>query len=177
MTATDPFNSSYVLTEALAKAIGLDSGVFLDGYCGFNGPAYGFDPAVDGTTCDSRFGLYEVIKHEIRELLGGAAGLSANWGGPSTLDLYTYSAPHVRNAVLAGPRYASFDGGITLSEMLFNNSAGGDFGDTSAPPGPLLAWTGGGNIAVPAPVSDLRSMTAGGWGLTPAGLAAAGLTS
>ena len=95
LPSTDPTNGgTFHVSTAEAKALGLNSGSFLDGYVGFSaGGVFDYDNT-NGITA-GQYDFMGTVMHEISEVLG-----RETMDGQSTtyypLDLFHYSAPGVR---------------------------------------------------------------------------------
>lgn len=160
-------------TAAAGRAIGLDTppALYADGTVAEGAP---FDGIVTfNSTALIRFarpaiaGYYDGLvfcEHEIDEVLG--LGSHLNLPPPSSAnfrpqDLFTWSAPHVRNTNAAGIRYFSIDPGVTKIVDL-NQAPPGDHGDWASmgcpKPYPLVQYAYGcpgltANITLSSPAS------------------------
>ena len=168
LPSTDPTNGgTFYVSTAEAKALGLDSGSFLDGYVGFSaGGVFDYDNT-NGITA-GQFDFMGTVMHEISEVLGRETmdGQSATY---YPLDLFHYSAPGVRTFSGTTAGYFSVDNGQTVLNR-FNTSTSGDFGDWSGvisndaanafgSPGLVSSFT----------ASDITAMDVIGWNLASAG--------
>jgi hypothetical protein len=197
----EPTGSQFFLTSAEAKALGLvnpTSG--LDGYVGFgslSGTGYSWNTAASPTgsntnTGTHQFDLQSVALHEISEIMGriGMEGASVNGKSTDTpLDLFNYQSHGVLELPGNGG-YFSTDNGTTHLGT-FNNASlnGGDIADWAS----ATSTTQSNTVGLPAGVkvydafdafgfpgyngdvsqSDVVELTALGYKLTPAGVAAA----
>jgi hypothetical protein len=131
-----PFDTAVYASSANGRAVGLGTspysfvdGVPYDGTVTINSgqPVTFVRPPTSGT-----FDAQTVTEHEIDEILGLGSYLNENFGSlPRHLqpqDLFSWSAPGVRNVLPSGMRYFSIDGGNT-DLVEFNQDPNGDFGD------------------------------------------------
>src|SRR5262249_53305198 len=122
LPATDPTNGgTFYVNSAEQKALGLQSGVYTDGFVGFNaGGVFDYDSS-DGV---SGYDFVGTALHEFSEVLGRELmdGLSATY---YPLDLFHYSASGVRTFSNGG--YFSVNNGQTNLNTF--NAGGGDAGD------------------------------------------------
>jgi hypothetical protein len=130
-------STNVITASADGRAIGLATPpvLFADGSVGAGGPydgivtinsapTFSFTRPPAGGTYDAE----RSTEHEIDEVLGFGSFL--NVGGSDLLpqDLFSWSAPGVRNLTGSGTRYFSIDGGAS-NVVGFNQTAGGDAGD------------------------------------------------
>ena len=112
LPSTDPTNGgTFYVSTAEAKALGLDSGSFTDGYVGFSsGGVFDYDNT-NGVTA-GQYDFMGTVMHEISEVLGRETmdGQGATY---YPLDLFHYSAPGVRTFSGTTPGYFSVDNGQT----------------------------------------------------------------
>jgi len=197
----EPTGSQFFLTSAEAKALGLvnpTSG--LDGYVGFgslSGTGYSWNTAASPTGANSntgakQFDLQSVALHEISEVMGriGMEGASVNGKSTDTpLDLFNYQSHGVLELSGNGGYFSTNDGTTHLGT--FNNASlnGGDIADWAS----ATSTTQSNTVGLPSGVkvydafdafgfpgyngdisqSDVLVLTALGYKLTPAGMAAA----
>lgn len=146
------------------------------GWVGFQNMSFDLTP--DGSTCGAGlYSLYGVMMHEFTEVLGRACDVpSADYFG----DLTTFSGPGVRNTTGSGQRGPSADGNSFL--RLYNQNAGGDWGDLAGNPTDAFDAFGTPGFAPsrgrtqPLATADWQIMTLLGWGLSATGLNNAGIT-
>src|ERR1019366_193536 len=179
LPSSDPTNGgNFYVATAEAKALGLDSGSFTDGYVGFSSGA-GFDyNNSDGVTA-GQYDFMGTVMHEISEVLGRETmdGNFSGGSGYSPLDLFHYSAPGIRTFSGTTPGYFSVDNGQTNLNN-FNTNPGGDFGDWAGSAGndSALAYSSGGVLNSFTP-TDLTVMNVLGWNPTSSGPAAPTIAS
>jgi hypothetical protein len=159
-------------SSADGRAVGLATPpvMFADGSVGPGGPYDGivtinanapFDftrPPAPGAV-DAR----RSIEHEIDEVLG----LGSNIGRYSDLrpqDLFSWSAPNVRNLTATGSRYFSIDAGIT-NLVGFNQDPDGDYGDWLSAPCPQATPYVQNAFSCPDQVDDVTATSPEGIGL------------
>ncbi len=129
-----------------------------------------YDPAIGSN--NGNFSLYDVCLHEITECLGRNSGINNGFNNPNTVDFFMYSAANTPNTTLGTQRYLSHDLGTT---NICSFATSSDAADENGNPGSIFdASYGGYHSALSA--ADLKFMTLIGWGLTTAGLVAAGLS-
>lgn len=180
LPSTDPTNGgTFWVTTAEAKAIGLDSGSFTDGYVGFSGAANIFDfNTSDGVTA-GQYDFMGTVMHEISEVLGRETMNGQTFSGTraySPLDLFHYSASGVRDFAGTTPGYFSINAGQTnLSN--FNTNSGGDFGDWAGNTIDAANAYGTPGVVSPFSTADLTVMDVTGWNLSATGPAAPTITS
>jgi len=199
--ANEPTGSQFFVTSAEAKALGLvNPTAGLDGYVGFgslSGTGYSWNTAASPTGSNSntgvrQFDLQSVALHEISEVMGriGMEGASVNGKSTDTpLDLFNYQSHGVLELSGNGG-YFSTDNGTTHLGT-FNNASlnGGDIADWAS----ANSTTQSNTVGLPSGVkvydafdafgfpgyngdvsqSDVMELTALGYRLTPAGIAAA----
>ena len=122
LPSTDPTNGgTFYVSTAEAKALGLDSGSFTDGYVGFSaGGVFDYDNT-NGVTA-GQYDFMGTVMHEISEVLGRETmdGQSATY---YPLDLFHYSAPGVRTFSGTTAGYFSIDNGQTVLNNFNTNPA------------------------------------------------------
>ena len=172
LPSSDPTNGgTFYLSTANAKALGLISGSFTDGYVGFSS-SLPFDyNNSDGVTA-GQYDFLGTVEHEISEVLGRET-LDGQSGEYTALDLFHYSASGVRD--LNSPRtagYFSVNGGQT-DLANFNTNSSGDYGDWAGSVGndSALAFASPG-VVEPFSATDLTAMDAIGYNLAATGPAA-----
>jgi hypothetical protein len=170
--------SFYWTSTAEAKALGIYSGTGADGSIGFSSAAGTFDyNAADGVT-PGQYDFAATVAHEFSEVMGrlmldgGRVSFFPHSFTP--LDLFHFSAPHVRSFTGTKPGYFSVDGGVTNLEN-FNTNSAGDYGDWSSAKG-ADAFNAFATPGTPLPISsaDVTALDAIGWNV---GSAAAGATT
>jgi hypothetical protein len=200
-TTNEPTGSQFFITSAEAKALGLvNPTTGLDGYVGFgtlSGTGYSWNTAASANgsntgTGPNQFDLQSVALHEISEVMGriGMEGATVNGKPTDTpLDLFNYQSQHALELSGTGG-YFSIDGGTTHLGT-FNNASlnGGDIADWAS----STSTTQSNTVGLPSGVnvydaydafgfpgyngdvsrSDILELTALGYKLTPAGVAAA----
>jgi hypothetical protein len=170
----------YWASTAEAKALGLYSGTGADGSIGFSSTAGTFDyNAADGVTA-GQYDFVGAVAHEFSEVMGrltldgGRIGFWPHSFLP--LDLFHFSASHVRTFSGTQPGYFSVDGGVTNLEN-FNTNSAGDYGDWSSAKG-VDAFNAFATSGTPLPISsaDVTALDAIGWnvGSTTAGATTSG---
>ena len=167
LPSSDPTNGgTFYVTSANAKALGLISGSFTDGFVGFSsGVSFDYNNS-DGVSPGS-YDFYGVVLHEITEVLGRAT----NDGQNATyypLDLFHYSAPGVRTFSGTTPGYFSVNNGQT-SLNNFNTNPGGDFGDWAGNTIDAANAFGSTGVVSPFSAADLAAMDVIGWNLATSG--------
>ncbi len=167
LPSSDPTNGgTFYVTTANAKALGLISGSYTDGFVGFNsGMAFDYDNS-DGVSAGT-YDFQGVVLHEITEVLGRAM----NGGQNATyypLDLFHYSAPGVRTLSGTTPGYFSVDNGQTNLNT-FNSNPGGDFGDWAGNTIDAANAFGSTGVVSPFSAADLAVMDVIGWNLATTG--------
>lgn len=136
-------SASITLASANGRAIGLVTppkpfssgvgyGLAYDGIVTFNSavPLRYVRPAVSGF-----YDAQAAAEHEIDEVLGVGSHLNASAAPSPDLrpqDLFSWTAPHIRNTKSTGTRYLSIDPGVTKIVDLNQNHAG-DLGDWLSP--------------------------------------------
>jgi hypothetical protein len=136
---------SILPTSANGRAIGLNTPpvLFANGTAGVGGPYDGIVTMNSANTfaftrppSANAYDAQRAIEHELDEVLGTGSALDlstqANW---RPFDLFSYSAPGVRNLTGSGSRYFSINGGNT-NIVGFNQSLNGDRGDWLSGPCP-----------------------------------------
>jgi hypothetical protein len=172
LPTTSPLGGTLYMTQAEAKALGLYSNsAALDGSIGFSN-AVSWDYTTAAPTA-SQFYLIGTLEHEITEVMGRQSFID---GGPSTyystMDLYRYTAPNVRDLTSGGSgstAYFSIDNGVTNLGTWNNNPNNGDLGDWYGSPYPSAGrndavndYSSPGVINVFS-ASDITLMQALGW--------------
>jgi hypothetical protein len=126
-------------SSAAGRAVGLPTPpmMFANGRVGMGGPYDGIVTInsrapfafVRPPTC-GQYDAQGATEHEINEVLGFGSYLNLDPGGSDLRpqDLFSWSAPGVRNLQSSGTRYFSIDGGTT-DLVGFNQDPRGDFGD------------------------------------------------
>jgi hypothetical protein len=123
-------------SSAGGRAVGLNTppAMFSDGSLGTGAP---YDGIVTLNSAQSfQFtrppgGNYDALRsteHEIDEVIGLGSYLNGNGSDLRPQDLFSWSAPGVRNTTSSGSRYFSINSGNT-NIVSFNQDSGGDFGD------------------------------------------------
>ena len=126
-------------SPAGGRAVGLPTppATFADGSVGNGAPYDGivtlnssYPFAFARPPISGEYDAQRVIEHEIDEVLGFGSYLNLVPGRSDLRpqDLFSWSAPGVRNLLLTGTRYFSIDGGTT-NLVRFNQDPNGDFGD------------------------------------------------
>ena len=172
LPSSDPTNGgTFYLSTANAKALGLISGSYTDGYVGFSSSlAFDYNNS-DGVTA-GQYDFMGTVEHEISEVLGRTTD-DGQSGEYTALDLFHYSAPGVRD--LSSPTttgYFSINGGQT-DLANFNTNPSGDYGDWAGSVGndSALAFASPG-VVDPFSATDLTAMDAIGYNLAATGPAA-----
>jgi hypothetical protein len=167
LPANDPTNGgTFYVTTAEAKALGLDSGVFTDGFIGLSSAGvFDYDNS-DGISA-GQYDFTAAVMHEISEVLGRTMfdGMSGTY---SPMDLFHYSASGVRTFSGSTPGYLSVDNGQTNLVNL-NTNPGGDRGDwagNTADAGNAYGTTG---VVLPFSAADITVMDMIGWNLATGG--------
>src|SRR5262249_28752465 len=153
---------TFYVSTANAKAMGLISGNFLDGFVGFsNGVGFDYDTS-DGVSAGT-YDFYSVVLHEISEVLGRTmnGGSGAAW---YPLDLFHYTSSGVRTLSGTTPGYFSVDNGQTNLNT-FNSNPGGDFGDWAGNTIDAANAWGTPGVVAPFSAADLAAMVVIGWNL------------
>lgn len=196
----EPTSSQFFLPTAEAKALGLvnpTSG--LDGYIGFStlsGTGYSWNmTATTGSntgTGPNQFDLESVALHEISEVMGriGMEGEIVNGKATDTpLDLFNYQSHGVLELSPSGGYFSINDGTTHLGKYNDASVNGGDITDWAS----ITSTTQSNTVGLPSGVnvydaydaftfpgyngdvsqSDILELTALGYKLTPAGVAAA----
>lgn len=198
--ANEPTNSQFFVTSADAKTLGLaDPTSGLDGYVGFStlsGTGYSWHRAAgaDGSntgTASNQFDLQSVALHEISEVMGriGMEGQIVSGQHTDTpLDLFNYQGSGVLALSGNGGYFSINDGTTNLGTYNDASVNGGDIADWASAASTTQSQT----IGLPSGVnvsdaydaflfpgyngdvsqSDILELTALGYKLTPAGLAA-----
>jgi hypothetical protein len=168
LPATSPVNGQVWVTSAQAKALGLGSGMAVDGYVGFSSTASFTYDDTGGVPADT-YDFSGCALHEFTEVLGRTLLTGSTTGGVANsyalLDLLHYSAPGVHDVSASTPGYFSTDGGVTGAGD-FNTDPSGDAGDWSSTVGndACSAFTYPG-VATAFTTRDLTVMDAIGWNL------------
>jgi hypothetical protein len=168
LPANNPTGSSdYAVATAEAKVLGLESAsADVDGYVGFSSSvAFTYNP--NDRAVSGKYDFIGTVEHEITEVLGRFAGLSAS-NGYSILDLFRYSAAGVRSlSQNSSNAYFSIDSGNTDLDN-FNTNPSGDLGDWAASAGDdsFLAFSDSG-VENGLSATDLTVMDVLGYGATP----------
>jgi hypothetical protein len=166
----------YWLSTAEGKALGLYSGTGADGSIGFSSTdAFDYN-AADGVA-QGAYDFVATVEHEMSEVMGrlmldgGRIGFFSHSFLP--LDLFHYSAAHVRDFSGTKAGYFSVDGGVTNLQN-FNTNPAGDYGDWSSAKG-VDAFNAFATTGAPMPVSsaDVTALDAIGWNLASGGAGAA----
>jgi hypothetical protein len=134
-----PISTNLIPSSADGRALQFDTppAMFADGHVAVGGPYDGI-VTLNSTepfqfTRPPTSGNYDAqrsVEHEMDEVLGLASYL----GGPPSnndlrpQDIFSWSAPGIRNHTVVGTRYFSIDNGNT-NIVNFNQDADGDFGD------------------------------------------------
>jgi len=170
LPSTSPVSGSYYLTRANAKALGLlGTSSASDGAVGFSSTA-AFDYDDSNGVSAGTYDLFGTIAHEITEVMGRILVIGDPIGSAShaysTMDLFHYAAPGVRDFVGTTAGYVSPDGGTTNLDN-FNTNPGGDFGDWAASAGnnsfDAFSYSG---VVNGVTASDLTTMDILGYNLT-----------
>ena len=177
LPSSDPTNGgTFYLSSANAKALGLISGSYTDGYVGFSSTLPFDYNNSDGVTA-GQYDFMGTVMHEISEVLGRTTD-DGQSGQYTALDLFRYSAPGVRNlgsGTTAG--YFSVNGGQT-NLGAFNTNSGGDYGDWANSVGNDSARAFASSGAVdPFSATDLTAMDAIGYNLAATGPTAPTISS
>src|ERR1035437_6658933 len=175
LPSSDPTGgNSFYISTAEAKALGLDSGSFTDGFVGFSS-TLAFDYSNSGSIAGGSYDFMGPVMHEISDVLGRE---TMDGGmGYSPLDLFHYSAPGVRTFSGTTPGYFSINGGQTNLDN-FNTNPGGDFGDWAGSAGNdmALAYSSPG-VVNSFTATDLTVMNVLGWNAASSGPAAPTIAS
>ena len=123
--------------SAGGRAVGLDTppamlpngtigqGGIYDGIVTLNSSApYQFTRPLSPSNLDAQ----RSTEHEVDEVIGLGSRLGHNGNDVHPQDLFSWSAPGVRNLTSSGTRYFSINGGAT-NIVNFNQNSDGDFGD------------------------------------------------
>jgi hypothetical protein len=171
LPARDPAGGFYWVSTAEGKALGIYSGTGADGSIGFSSTAAFDYNAADGVTSGA-YDFAGVVAHEFSEVMGrmtldgGRISIFSHSYAP--LDLFHFSAPHVRDFSGGKAGYFSIDKGVTNLEN-FNTNATGDYGDWSSAKGvdAFNAFASPG-VALPISSADLTALDVIGWNTTAA---------
>jgi len=134
-----PLDTNVDPASADGRAVGLPTppAMFANGSVGAGGAYDGIVTLNSGAPfaftrppTSGQFDAQAATEHEMDEVLGFGSYLNLDPGGSDLepQDLFSWSAPGVRNLLSSGTRYFSIDGGTT--ELVgFNQTSPGDFGD------------------------------------------------
>jgi hypothetical protein len=179
LPARDPTGFGfYWVSTAEGKALGLYSGTGVDGSVGFSSTAAFDYNTADGVT-PGAYDFFGAVAHEFSEVMGritlDGARISFFPHSFMPLDLFHFSASHVRTFSGGAAGYFSVDNGVTNLEN-FNTNPAGDSGDWSSAKG-VDAFNAFATAGAPLPISsaDLTALDAIGWNV--AGSSAAATTS
>jgi hypothetical protein len=163
----------YWLSTAEGKALGLYSGTGADGSIGFSASPGVFDYSTSGSVSANSYDFTGVVAHEFSEVMGrltldgGQVGYFPHSFMP--LDLFHFSASHVRSFSATKAGYFSVDNGVTHLEN-FNTNPAGDSGDWLSTSGAKVdafnAFAVPGQM-LPVSSADLTVLDAIGWNLSP----------
>jgi hypothetical protein len=158
----------YWVSTAEGKALGIYSGTGADGSIGFSSTAAFDYNTADGVTSGA-YDFYATVAHEFSEVMGRLTLDGSRIGyylhSFMPLDLFHFSASHVRTLSGSKAGYLSVDNGVTHLEN-FNTNSAGDYGDWSSANGPdafnAFATPG---VAEPVSNADLTALDVIGWNL------------
>jgi hypothetical protein len=134
---SSPLSTNIIVSSANGRAVGLDTppAMFADGTVADGGPYDGIVTLNSTQPFDftrpvspNFFDALQGTEHEIDEILGLGSYLNLGGNDLRPQDLFSWSAPNVRNLTTTGSRYFSIDSGVT-DIVGFNQEAPGDFGD------------------------------------------------
>jgi hypothetical protein len=172
LPANSPVSGTYWLTDAQAKALGLQSanGTSIDGDIGFGLSSqfsYGATNT-SGTVTSGTYDFFATAAHEMTEVMGRLLLVGqtiVSGAGYALLDLLHYSASGTRDFTQSTAGYLSVDGGAT-NLGAFNTNTPGDAGDWASSVGnnSFNAFATAG-VLEPVTTNDVTEMDAIGWNL------------
>jgi len=130
-----PATNNIIVSSANGRSLGLNTPGTMNSSGGSTGGTFDGIVTINSTQSFSfvrppggRFDAIRATQHEIDEILGLGSFINSGLVDYEPQDLYSWSAPGIRNTTTAGSRYFSINGGIT-NIVGFNQNPGGDFGD------------------------------------------------
>jgi hypothetical protein len=169
----------YWVSTAEGKALGIYSGTGADGSIGFSSTAsfdYGATNSPTESVAPGAYDFFGTVAHEFSEVMGrlmlDGGRISFFPHSFTPLDLFHFSAAHVRTFSGSKAGYFSADNGVTNLEN-FNTNPAGDYGDWSSAKG-VDAFNAFATAGKPALISsaDVTALDVIGWNVAAGGGAA-----
>ena len=158
--------STLFMPSAEEKALGfIANNSNIDGYVGFDSTPGTFSYGIGTTPPSGQYYFVGVVEHEFTEIMGRTSYLDYK-GDYSTMDLFRYSAPGVRQFTTGAASYFSVNSGTTNLNNWNNFKTGnsGDLGDWA----PSAGYDAFDDNSYPGVINglssaDLTNMAAIGW--------------